>query len=279
MTRAALIGHTGFVGSNLDRQMQFDARYNSGNIESIAGKSYDLVVCAGARAEKWIANANPEADAAGIDRLLSALSTVRARKLVLISTVDVFLIPIAVNEDTFVTAEGLNAYGLNRLHLELELARRFKTVILRLPGLYGRGIKKNVVHDLLKAHETEKIDSRGIFQFYNLDRLSRDMRRAIGSQLNLVHLTTEPVSVEDVARESFGMSFINHVSPSPARYDVRTKHAAIFGGEGNYLENRTAELEGIRLFVDRERRVLPSDSEAPAPTERERPRGSTRKPA
>ena len=63
--RAALIGHSGFVGSNLARQTRFDSTYNSSNIESIAGQEFDLLVCAGVRAEKWIANANPDADRRG----------------------------------------------------------------------------------------------------------------------------------------------------------------------------------------------------------------------
>jgi hypothetical protein len=255
--RAALIGHTGFVGSNLDRQMQFDARYNSSNIESIAGESFDLMVCAGVRAEKWIANANPAQDRAGVDRLLATLSKATAKKLVLISTVDVFLSPIGPDEDTVVAIDGLHAYGAHRFYLEQELAKRFDTLVIRLPGLYGPGIKKNVIHDFLKSHETRKIDSRAVFQFYNLERLGKDLQLASDRGLSLVHLPTEPVSVEEVARESFGIAFTNHVSPWPARYDVRTKHAAVFGGSGHYLETRTAELESIRLFVDRERQRTP----------------------
>ena len=92
-----LIGHTGFVGSNLARQTRFDATYNSANIESIAGREFELLVIAGVRAEKWIANRNPDQDKAGIDRLLQALSTARAKQVILISTVDVFLRPIEVD--------------------------------------------------------------------------------------------------------------------------------------------------------------------------------------
>ena len=50
----ALIGNTGFVGGNLLRQQPFDALFNSKNIDDIAGRSFDLVVCAGVRAEKWL---------------------------------------------------------------------------------------------------------------------------------------------------------------------------------------------------------------------------------
>src|SRR5471032_1906206 len=98
--RTALIGHTGFVGSNLLRQARFDATYNSSNIEAIAGEEFDLLVCAGVRAEKWIANANPAADRGGIDRLIQALTTVKARRAILISSVDVFITPIEVDESS-----------------------------------------------------------------------------------------------------------------------------------------------------------------------------------
>src|ERR1041384_190726 len=96
----ALIGHTGFVGSNLARQTRFDATFNSSNIDTIAGRELDLLVISGVRAEKWIANANPEQDRAGIDRLLDALKSVKASRVVLVSTVDVFVPPIGVDEDT-----------------------------------------------------------------------------------------------------------------------------------------------------------------------------------
>src|SRR6185436_17101113 len=95
-----LIGHTGFVGSNLARQTRFDATFNSSNIESIAGQEFELLVIAGVRAEKWIANANPEQDMAAIDRLLAPLKNAKARQVVLISTVDVFVPPIEVDEST-----------------------------------------------------------------------------------------------------------------------------------------------------------------------------------
>ena len=249
-----LIGHTGFVGSNLARQTRFDATFNSSNIESIAGQEFDLLVVAGVRAEKWLANANPEQDRAGIARLLTALADVRATQLILVSTVDVFMMPIDVDESSPVTTSGLHAYGTHRYELEQTIAGRFETLVARLPGLYGQGIKKNIIHDFLKNHETEKIDSRGVFQFYGLQRLWSDLEAAMTHRLPLVHLPTEPLSVAEVARFAFGREFTNHVVQVPARYDVRTKHAALLGGVGHYLESKAAELEGIRLFVDHETR-------------------------
>jgi nucleoside-diphosphate-sugar epimerase len=235
------------------RQAKFDACYNTANIDSIAGEEFDLLVCSGVRAEKWIANANPDQDKAGIARLLCVLKSVRAKQVILVSTVDVFLDPIGPDESTVVDTAGLHAYGKHRYEFERELSRRFPTLVARLPGLYGKGIKKNVIHDFMKNHQVEKIDSRGVFQFYGLHRLWSDLELAMAAKLELVHLPTEPVSVAEVAKAAFDREFTNHVVEKPARYDVRTKHASVFGGIGHYLENEKAELEGIRLFVDHEK--------------------------
>lgn len=250
---SALIGYTGFVGSNLLRQHSFDACFNSTNIEQIAGRGFDLVVCAGARAEKWKANAEPERDLDNIERLTRALEQVNARKVVLISTVDVFLNPVGVDEDSPTPTAGLTAYGRNRRRLEQIVAGRFDALIVRLVGLFGLGLKKNVIYDLLHDNNIDAIDSRAVFQYYDISRLWGDVQLSLDNELPLVHLPTEPVSVADVAQAAFGIQFSNEVSPAPARYDIHTRYAKVFGGSNSYVEGKTSTLARIAAFVAAER--------------------------
>ena len=56
----ALVGYTGFVGSNLYTQGKFDCVYNSKNITEAFETYPDLLVYAGLRAEKYLANQAPE---------------------------------------------------------------------------------------------------------------------------------------------------------------------------------------------------------------------------
>ena len=84
MTKA-LIGYTRFVGSNLLRQQHFDDCYNSANIDTIDGKSFNMVVCAGVPAEKWIANREPIKDRQNIQQLTRHMQTIEADKFVLIN--------------------------------------------------------------------------------------------------------------------------------------------------------------------------------------------------
>ena len=110
----ALIGFSGFVGTTLLKQAAFEAKFRASNIAAIEGQSFDTVVCAGAPAQKWIANQAPEADRQNIDSLIAHLKTVQCKTFVLISTVDVFKDPVGVDERTPVDAAGLHAYGLHR---------------------------------------------------------------------------------------------------------------------------------------------------------------------
>lgn len=146
----ALVGYTGFVGSNLFKTGIFDKVYNSKNIESAYGLSPDLLVYAGIRAEKYLANKFPEKD---LDLILQAqkiIHLINPKKLVLISTIDVLDNPINVNEDTNINCERLQPYGLNRYRLESWAANNYPDIlIIRLPALFGKNIKKNFLYDFI----------------------------------------------------------------------------------------------------------------------------------
>ena len=251
---AALIGYTGFVGGNLLRQRSFDALFNSTNIEQIDGRSFDLVVCAGARAEAWKANADPKRDLNEIERLTRALEHAEAEKLVLISTVDVFADPVGVDEDSPAPMTGLQAYGRNRRRLEQIVASRFDALIVRLPALFGPGLKKNALYDLLHDNDVAKIDARASFQFYDVRRLWLDIEVALEHELLLVHLSTEPATVGEIARSAFGIDFANELDKPPLRYDIHTRFAPTFGGRDPYVEAKADVLAGIAAWVAEERR-------------------------
>ena len=250
---SALIGHSGFVGGMLKKQRGFDAQYRSTDIEGIRGQAFDEIICAGAPAQKWLANKEPEKDRAAIDGLIAHLEQVRAKRFVLISTVDVFGKPLGVDEDSPVEIESLHAYGLNRYRLEQFVAKHFEQhLIVRLPGLVGPGLRKNVIFDFLNGNNLSAIDSRGSFQFYPMVNLSVDLDIARANGLRLLHLTAEPVTVADIAQQGFSIAFENHPLPQPARYDLRSKHAALFGGASGYQYSARETMLAVRAYAQSE---------------------------
>ncbi len=249
----ALIGYSGFVGSSLLRQTGFDATYRSSNIAEITGQHFDLIICAGAQAKKWMANKDPEWDLAGLNALMEPLKSVSCERFVLISTVDVYADPVGVSESTPPKEDGLHAYGKHRLMLERFCAQQFATChILRLAGLVGPGLSKNVIYDFHHDNNLEAIDARNRLQYYPMVNLWDDIETTIAHDLPLVHLTAEPLSSEEVARHGFHREFTHTVDKPTVTYDMQSEHATLFGGQGGYQYSKRESLMAIRAYAQSE---------------------------
>lgn len=150
----ALVGYTGFVGSNIYAMAggEIDKVYNSRNIEEAYGTNPDLLIYAGLRAEKYLANNAPEKDLALIAQAEENIKRINPKQLVLISTIDVFNIPKNVDENSEIDMENLHPYGYNRYLLEVWVRENYpNALIVRLPGLFGKNIKKNFIYDYLNV--------------------------------------------------------------------------------------------------------------------------------
>lgn len=249
--KSALIGSTGFVGSTLLSQREFDFCYHSTDIADIDNKEFDLVICAAAPAKKWYANLHPNDDRACIDSLIDHLKTVRAKKFILISTVDVFKSPVNVDENSTIILDDLNPYGYNRRRLELFVEKYFSSnLIVRLPGLVGSGLKKNIIYDFKNHNEIEKIESDNVFQFYPMKNLLKDISKADELGLDLVHLTACPVSVKEVAKFAFDLDFNNHTGKPLISYDFKTVYGTLFGKIRDYQYDKEESLKAIKEYAD-----------------------------
>ncbi len=255
---SALIGHTGFVGGTLSRSQDFNDNYNSANIGDIAGKSYDLVVCAGAPAAKWIANKDPEGDAAAIARLTGPLATVDAKEFVLISTIDVYPDPTGgANEEAEIDPSANHTYGRNRYGLEEFVRGRMPHArIVRLPALFGRGLKKNAIYDLLNGNAVDAINPLGEFQWYPMRRLADDLTVVRASDVNLVNLFPERVPMATIIDAFFPNAPVGAAREPAPRYDLRTRHADLFGHAGTTMMDATQVLGELARYVADERGIV-----------------------
>ena len=150
----SLVGYTGFVGSNIYASAgnEIDKVYNSKNIEEAFGTNPELLIFAGLRAEKYLADKFPDQDMARIEEAEDNIKKINPKRLVLISSVDVFANPVNVDETSEIITEGLHPYGLNRYRLEKWVRGNYPdALIIRLPGLFGKNIKKNFIYDYINV--------------------------------------------------------------------------------------------------------------------------------
>ena len=149
MANELLVGSTGFVGGNLLASHDFSAVCHSSDIADHFGARPDLCVYAGVPAAMFLANADPEADLAVMAAARENLRRIAPRRLVLISTIAVYEDSRGRDEDSPMDSENLPAYGKNRLQLERWVRQDHPdALIVRLPALYGKGLKKNFLYDL-----------------------------------------------------------------------------------------------------------------------------------
>ncbi|RYD84830.1 MAG: NAD(P)-dependent oxidoreductase [Verrucomicrobiaceae bacterium] len=255
----ALIGYTGFVGSNLALQHPFNAVFHSRNIDDMRHREFERVICAGVQAKKWWANEKPAEDWSGIRRLLDVLETIQTKEFVLISTVDVYPQPKGVTETTFPDGEN-HAYGRHRLAVEQFAREHFsQSTILRLPGLFGRNLKKNVIFDLLHDNCLAQINPSSVYQYYNLDHLWSDIVRCQEAKLPLLNLATEPVPTANILDRYFPekRGLVGESKVFAINYDMRTEHAVLWKSKiDGYLYDRETVLEEIGLFIGKEKTAL-----------------------
>ncbi|MGC6330278.1 Rossmann-fold NAD(P)-binding domain-containing protein [Rhizorhabdus sp. FW153] len=246
----ALIGHSGLVGSTLARASHYAACYNSRTIDDMRGGRFGHIVCAGVSAVKWLANKEPEKDLAGIRRLTDVLDTVRADRFTLISTVDVFADPVGVDESTS-PAGNPAPYGRHRFELEQWVASRFPACrIVRLPGLFGTGLKKNILFDLIHDNGIEGISLDSCFQWYPLRRLADDLARIEAEGRDLVHIAPEPLPTRDIVMRHFPEKAYRLKGDARVRYDFRTLHPDLLGGgHGPYQLSAATVMDELGHFI------------------------------
>lgn len=304
----SLVGSTGFVGSNISQNGSFDRVYHSSDINTAYGTNPDLLVYAGVRAEKFLANKNPQKDFEGIKTAIFNITRINPKKLVLISTVDVYAVPNDVDESIIPRKDDLLPYGRNRLYLEEWVQGNFKDyLIVRLPGLFGRNIKKNFIYDfihyipaLLKREkyleladasniikESYKLqengffqyvntgkeeallrnefemlgfsalnftDSRGVFQFYNLYNLWKDIRIALDNNIPILNVATEPVSIGEIYKYLTNREFCNELPGKAPMYNFKSLYCNLYHGYDGYLYDKNDILNDIKLFVEEQKK-------------------------
>jgi hypothetical protein len=313
---SGLIGHTGFVGSALRRQTAFAACFNRANVADLAGQRFDLLVCAAAPGSMLEANRSPDRDKAQIEALIAQLGAVRADCFVLVSTIAV-LADFAGGDDEATQAfQQTLAYGRHRRMLEAFVEDHFaQSLIVRLPALFGQGLVKNFIFDLLNPVPTllpedkcaalgDRLDPRQgawlrslyspdsatgmlrldraalnadrrraaleaaltaleasavqfhhpdtTYQYYDINRLWRDIAIAREAGLAHLHLVAEPLRAGAIHQRLTGRAM-----PATAarlhREDMHTRHAELWEASGRYQFNAAVTLVHLAAFFASEK--------------------------
>ena len=223
----------------------------------------------------------------GIERLKKELIQVECQFFVLISTIsvydqthgdvdesrDVWSVSnnsAEISQDIF--SRGYTPYGVHRAELESWVRENTgegkayrRSMIVRLPGIFGAGLSKNYIFDLMTESEwIHKVDLGTCHQWYNLALLRGDielgveMAHAEDRDVTVLNLFPEPLATSIIVRELFphleekckpidptlkGFSFLD---------DVKTQHWRWFESDGateGYRYGKERVMSELRSFV------------------------------
>lgn len=244
-----LIGSTGYVGSYLLETMVFDKFVHKSDIDSIKYSTTDVLICAGMPATKWLANIEPVEDLRNMNALWDIMKTIKADIPILVSTIDVYSQPLKVDENSPVSTNGAEPYGTNRAILEQRFSEVFPHgYIIRLPGLFSKGLRKNLIFDLINSRSDQymKVNANSQFQFFNLENLPRVIEIVLSERIQILNVSSEPIYANEIAN-IFGVELLS--LGQLANYDMQTVHAEKFGREGRYLFSKESVLGDIQSLL------------------------------
>lgn len=250
-TRIGILGWTGLVGQTLFHQLIATGTdpvhiltYNSKNLQEIRGVTFQTLYIACMPATKWWANKYPDEDKATLSNVLEALNKVQANRVILISTVDVLQSDQEANEES--QAWATHTYGHNRRLLEIWVQSKWPATshILRLPALFGRGLKKNALYDLIHNNNCTAICLDSQFQWYNLAHLTKDIQTTIRLNIRIIHLVSPPIPMREIIQCWFQpkSQFCN--GTQPVKYNLTTCHGGTPDGPYNCTKEKLLQQMG-----------------------------------
>lgn len=239
-----IIGHTGLVGQTLLNNIKFDYKFNSSNIGEFDSveDGCDLYLCC-LPATKWQINQEPLLDYNNLYSIFKRLSAKSYSNIYLFSTIDVYSdSPLHVDENYPPPFSKLG-YGCNRYTFELLIKelKSTQTQIIRLSGLFGKGLKKNLIFDLINNHRIEYINPNSKLQWYDLKDLYSDIN-LLPNTSGIYNLFPEPVLTKDIM-DLFDIT--SSVSDPGVVYDYFTQHK-----DGGYWYDSTTSLNKIKNYIN-----------------------------
>ena len=245
----ALIGYTGFIGSNLRNKIENCKFYNSKNIKEIEYKNFNNVYFSGNDSRIWYVNKNHREDLKNIQNTLFYLKKIKCKKFILISTIEVYDNSLnANNEKSKIKNSNNNHYGNNRFFFEKEIKKVFKNyIIIRLPVVYGNNLKKNLIFDIINDNNVDEINKNDMLQFYPVRHLFSDINKIKKhKKISLINLASEPILISELLSHS-QISNKNN-KPQNRRYNMNSIFTKIFN-QSNYRFSKNYILRDIKKFI------------------------------
>ncbi len=243
------MGGSGLIGTTLQEQHKFDLVFSSKDahkIEKLDLNGYDIWLSC-LPATKWKVNEDIEEDIYNMQYIVKLLHKFKFNNIILFSTIDVYEDSPLESSEHYAPNISEFKYGTNRRLFEIMVSQLLtynNLKIFRLPALFGKHIKKNILFDLLNYNQVEKIKAKSTYQWYDLNDLYKDVKGRLDLTPKIYNLFPEPVHTTRIL-EMFP-EYANKVDNvnQGSTYIFKTTHT----GTG-FLYNKDVSLAKLAKFI------------------------------
>ncbi len=110
-------------------------------------------------------------------------------------------------------------------------------------------MKKNIIFDLINRKYTENVNTDSIYQFYNLNNLSNDIKIALKNKLRLLNMATEPIMISEIVRTCLDYNIASKKHAQKREENMLSKFGELWGNKSNYLYSKNDVLEDLKNFM------------------------------
>ena len=238
-----VVGASGFIGGNLMRMLPSCVAVRPMHSLGVEISALSTLLIAAPSSLKYSIEINPLKDLDNILALSRSLEVFsQVDRVILFSTIDVYR-DISSSDEDSETLQTVS-YGGNRALLEERLRSIFPDlIILRVCGIYGHGMKKNLVFDIKNRRELEvaKYSQESKYQFVHIEDVIRILSSDTEELPGVINLASEPLAVSELLSRSQMVAR----SEDKITYNIRSKYF-----KNGYRFSKTYSLNRIWDFLD-----------------------------
>jgi hypothetical protein len=167
----------------------------------------------------------------------------------LFSTIDVYNLSPKYSDETYDPNFGKFEYGSNRLFFEKmvdQFIEKENIYTFRLPALFGKYLKKNVLYDFIHRNNLDSINLNSYYQWYDLNDLVFDMYHYSERypKEKLFNFFTDPIYTKDILIKFFPEYDIKNES-NLIEYNYKTKYS-----NSGYMKTKDSIFEKMESYIN-----------------------------
>jgi len=198
--KICVVGHTGFIGQTV--YSYFINKYKTFGINSktkkMPSEKFDVIINCAGNSKKYSSEKNINKVILANKSIINNILKLKTKKIIHISSIDASFTPD-------------NSYTISKLNFEKLIKSYFsEATILRLGGLVGPGLKKNVVFDI-KNNKNLFVTLDSIYNYISTKEVAKIIHKIIELNIHnkIINIcSNNPISVQEIINEALKHSII-----------------------------------------------------------------------